>query len=57
MVSEETYKAAEDSLLEWIDTCIQNKLTLTDVVFILQFRIWEINHGARAAYKESQEKK
>jgi hypothetical protein len=50
MINEETYRAAEDSLIDWVDLCISNKLSITDVVFLLQFRIFDINSNSRELY-------
>lgn len=55
MPSEETYRAAEKSLIDWVDLCISHKLSMPDIVFMLQFRIFDINTGARAHYFESQQ--
>ena len=54
MVSEETYRAAEKSLIDWVDLCINNKLSMPDIVFLLQFRIYDINYNAREHFFESQ---
>jgi hypothetical protein len=54
MPNEETYRAAEKSLIDWVDLCRSHKLSLPDVVFMMQFRIFDINTNARDHYFESQ---
>lgn len=54
MVSEETYRAAEKSLIDWVDLCLSHKLSIPDIVFMMQFRIFDINTNAREHYFESQ---
>lgn len=54
MPNEETYRAAEKSLIDWVDLCCSHKLSLPDIVFMMQFRIFDINVNAREHYFESQ---
>ncbi len=51
-VTKEVYMGAEEALLSWIDICIANNLSIAEIVFILQFRIFDINNSARVSYKE-----
>ncbi len=40
---EQMYSHAEMELFEWLDKQITRGLTMTDIVFMLQFRIFDIN--------------
>ena len=54
MPNEETYRAAEKSLIEWVELCISHKLSIPDIVYMMQFRIFDININAREHFFESQ---
>lgn len=54
MINEETYRAAEKSLIDWVDLCRSHKLSIPDIVFMMQFRIFDINTNARDHYFEYQ---
>ena len=54
MPNEETYRAAEKSLIDWVDLCISHKLSIPDIVYMMQFRIFDININAREHFFESQ---
>lgn len=54
MVSEEVYQVAEKSLIDWVELCIANKLSMPDIVFILQFRIYDINRMALRHFEDSK---
>lgn len=45
------YQEAEKSLCRWIDENMQLGLTIPQLTFILQFRIWDINRLASEPMK------
>lgn len=54
MTTEQTYSAAEKALIDWVDVCISHKLSIPDIVFLLQFRIFDINCNSREHFFQSQ---
>jgi len=54
MFSEQTHAAAEKALIEWVDICQEHKLSIPDIVFLLQFRIYDLNRMALRHWEESQ---
>ena len=53
MVSKEVYEAAENSLIDWLDLCVRNGLSIPEIVFLLQFRVFDLNTNARIVLDES----
>jgi len=55
MVSEQEYEIAERALLSWVDRCQDEKFSIPEIVFMLQFRIYDINRMALKHFLESKD--
>lgn len=55
-ITQETYMAAEKALIEWVDMCIKNGFDVPQIVFMLQFRIFDINMASREPLAQEEVK-